>query len=58
MLEVLLKDTNYRQQYFPCKESDTNLLQRIYFAYEVGTISFYSNRICCRKIAKSLSKDA
>jgi len=32
--------------------------QSIYFAYEVGIISSYSNRICYRKIAKSRTKDA
>jgi len=30
---------------FPRKESDTKILQGMYFAYEVGIISFYSNRI-------------
>jgi len=43
---------------FPSKESDTNLFQSTYFAYEVGIISSYPNRICCRKNAKSRSKDA
>jgi len=33
------------------------LLQSIYFAYEVGIISSSSNRICYRKIAKSRTKD-
>jgi len=32
-------------------------LQSIYFAYEVGVISPYSNRIRYRKIAKSHTKD-
>jgi len=30
---------------FPSRESDTKILQSMYFAYEVGIISFYSNRI-------------
>jgi len=34
------------------------LLQSIYFAYEVGIISSYSNRICYRNIAKSGTKDS
>jgi len=34
------------------------LLQSIYFAYEVGIISSYSNTICYRKIAKSRTKNA
>ena len=46
-------NTAYRKESFPSKESDTKLLQSIYFAYEVGIISSYSNRICYRKIAKS-----
>jgi len=40
------------------KDSDTNLLQSINFAYEVGVISSYSNWICHRRIAKRRSKDA
>ena len=39
-------------------ESDTKLLQSIYFAYEVGIISSYSDRICYRKIAKNRTRDA
>jgi len=32
---------------------------RVYiFAYEVGIVSSYSNSICCRKNAKSRTKDA
>ena len=30
---------------FPSKDSDTKILQSMYFAYEVGIISSYSNRI-------------
>jgi len=30
---------------FPSKESDTKILQSIYFAFEVDIISSYSNRI-------------
>jgi len=33
-------------------------LQSMYFTYEVGVISSYSNKICYRKIAKSRTKDA
>jgi len=55
---VLLKDIAYRKESFPSRASDTALLQSIYFAYEVGVISSYSNRICYRKIAKSRAKDA
>jgi len=40
------------------QESDTKLLQSICFAYEVGIVSSYSNRICYRKIAKSCTRDA
>jgi len=29
----------YRKKSFPSKESDTKILQSIYFAYEVGIIS-------------------
>ena len=39
------------------KDSDTDLLQSINFADEVSIISYYSNRICYRRIAKSLTKD-
>jgi len=39
-------------------ESNTKLLQSIYFAYEVDIISSYSNRICYRKIPKSRTRDA
>jgi len=46
ILEVLLKDTVNQKESFPSKESDTKLLQSIYFAYEVGIISSYSNRTC------------
>jgi len=35
----------YRKKSFPSKESDTEILQSIYFAYEVGIIGSYSNRI-------------
>ena len=55
---MLLKDTAYRKESFPSKESDTKLLQSIYFAYEVRIISSYSNIICYRKIAQSRTKDA
>jgi len=34
------------------------ILQSMYFAYEVGIISSYSNRNCYRQIAKSRTKDA
>jgi len=33
-----------------------NIIQSIYFAYDVGIISSYSNRICYRRIAKSRTK--
>jgi len=35
----------YRKKCFPTKESDTKILQSIYFAYKVGIISSSSNRI-------------
>ena len=35
---MLLNETDYRKEYFPGKESDTKLLESIYFAYEVGII--------------------
>jgi len=37
--------TVYGKKSFLSKESDTTTLQRIYFAYYVGIISSYSNRI-------------
>jgi len=37
--------TIYRQECFLRKESDTKILQSIYFAYKVGIISAYSNKI-------------
>ena len=58
--EVLHKSywkTVYRKVSFPRKESDTNFLQSIYFAYEVGIISSNSNTICYWKTAKSRTKD-
>jgi len=58
ILEVLLKDTAYRKEFFSSKDSDTKFLQSIYFAYEVGIINSYSNRICYRKISKSCTRDA
>jgi len=33
------------KKFFLSKESDTKILQSMYFAYEVGIISSYSNRI-------------
>jgi len=53
---VSLKDTVYRKKSFPIKESDTKLLQSIYFAYEVGIISSYSNIICYWKLLKSAQR--
>jgi len=35
----------YGTKSFLSKESDTMILQSIYFAYDVGIISSYSNRI-------------
>jgi len=55
---VLLKDTAHGKGSFPRKDSDTKLLQSIYLACEVGILNYYSNRICCRRISKSLTKDA
>jgi len=34
----------YGKESFLSKESDTEILQSIYFAYDVGIISSYSNR--------------
>jgi len=42
---VLFLNTVHGKKSFLSKESDTKLLQRIYFAYEVGIISSYSNKI-------------
>jgi len=42
----MLKDTAYRKESYPSKASDTKLLQSTHFAYELGIISSYSNRIC------------
>jgi len=53
ILEVLLNNTSYRKESFPSEESDTNLLHSIYFAYQIGIISSYSNRICYLKIIKN-----
>jgi len=60
ILEVLLKDTAYREESFPSKESNikTKILQSIYFAYEVGIVRSYSNRTCYWTIAKSRTKNA
>jgi len=54
---VLLKDTAHRKESFPAAKIQTNFLQSIYFAYEIGIISSYSDRICYRRIAKSRTKD-
>jgi len=51
------ENTAYRKESFPRKESDTMLFHSMYFAYEVGIISSYSDRICYRNIAKSRTKD-
>jgi len=40
-----LRTTVYGKKSFLSKESDTKILQSIYFAYEVGIISSYSNRM-------------
>jgi len=37
--------TVYQKKSFLSTESDTKILQSIYFAYKVGIISSYSNRI-------------
>jgi len=55
---VLLKDTLYRKESFASKESDTKILQSTYFAYKVGIIRSYSNRICYWKTTKRRPKDA
>jgi len=38
-------NTVYGKKSFLSKESDTKILQSIYFAYEVDIIGSYSNRI-------------
>jgi len=55
---LLLKDTAYGKKFFPSTESDTELLQSIYFAYEIDIISSYSNGIYHTNIAKIRTKDA
>jgi len=55
---VLLKDTANQMESFPAADSNTKILQSIYFAYDVGIISSYSHRICYRKISESHTKDA
>jgi len=40
-----LRTTVYGKKSFLSKESDTKILQSIYFAYKVGIISSYSNRM-------------
>jgi len=40
-----METTVHRKETFPSKESDTKILQNIFFAYEVGIISSYSNWI-------------
>jgi len=37
----------YGKKSFLTNESDTKILQSVYFAYEVGIISSYSNRNLC-----------
>jgi len=37
-----------RKESFPSKDTDTKLLQSIFFVYEVDIISTCSNRICYR----------
>jgi len=39
----------YGKKFFLSTESDTKILQGIHFAYKVGIICSYSNRICHRK---------
>ena len=39
--DCLLKEIIYQDS----KESDTEILQSIYFAYQVGNVNFFSNRI-------------
>jgi len=41
----IYKNSSYRKESFLSRESDTNVLQSTYFAYEVvGIISCYSHR--------------
>jgi len=40
-----MTDSIYGKKYFLNTASDTKILQSIYFAYKVGIISSYSNRI-------------
>jgi len=40
-----LKDTVYRKKSLLSKESDTKILQSIYFPDDVGIITSYSNRL-------------
>jgi len=42
IIEVMETTVN-RKETFPSKESDTKILQSIYFAYVVGIIGYYQN---------------
>ena len=44
IIEVMETTVN-RKETFPSKESDTKILQSIYFAYVVGIIGYYQNWI-------------
>jgi len=47
---TIFRVTFYGNKSFSSKYLDTKMLQSIYFAYKVGIISFYSNRISCHVI--------
>jgi len=55
-IRCVIGNTAYRKEFFPSKSSDTKLLQSIYFAYKVGIISSYLNRIWSRKIDKAAQR--
>jgi len=43
---TLFANTVHRKKSFPSKESDTKIVQSIYFAYEVGIISSCQRKYC------------
>jgi len=52
-LNQVLKDTVYRKESFPSKESHIKLLQSIYLGYEVGIITSYLNRIITKRLLQA-----
>jgi len=51
-LRTIFKAIVYRKKSFPSKESDTTILQTIYFTYWVSIISSYSNITNIKTVGK------